>query len=132
MIPKKRKYISNQAAENLKLPVELVDDVVLEFYRYVKTQMSSVKHRRINCTGLGTFVMIEDRVDRKIKHLEKLSSEFDMDNCSYNQYAVHLKRRDLLLDLYKIKEKFKSEKERKQKLTKIRRNAFNRNLEKQG
>ena len=131
MIPKKRKDIVAKIAPSLPYESDMIDDVVLEFYRYVQGKMRDCSERRINCPRLGVFVMIDKKVDSKISKLEKMINETDIEQCTFNQYESHLTNRDLLLQLRKMREVFKFEKEKKQKLTKIRRDGdVNRNLEK--
>lgn len=72
MKPLKQKDISKLTAEKLNLDIDMVDDLITEYYKYVQKKLSSAKHLKINITGLGVFSVRLGRVKNQIKVKEKV------------------------------------------------------------
>jgi len=107
MIPKKSNLLYRELAEEMNIPVELVEDLIQTFYKEIRSSLTNLKHPRINVEGLGLFEarpsMVKKSIDRykkglvshdtstfkayynkkmledKVEALEKLSQKIDKD-----------------------------------------------------
>jgi nucleoid DNA-binding protein len=66
MNPLKRKDVSKKLADKLKLPVELIDDVVSFYYKHVQNELSNLTHFNINVPYLGTFYIKKKNLIKKL------------------------------------------------------------------
>ena len=70
MKPIKRKQLTTKTANEMELPVELVDDVVKFFYNELHKSLISCDDIAIEVPKLGTFVVKSKSLDHLIHHTE--------------------------------------------------------------
>ena len=92
MNPLKRSKISKETADQLGLPVDLVDDVASFYYKYIQKKLTKLDHVNINVPNLGTFCLKRQSVSRKLNKyelaIEKLEAEIHVDKkMSMKRYA---------------------------------------------
>lgn len=92
MNPLKRSKISKETADQLGLPVDLVDDVASFYYKYIQKKLTKLDHININVPNLGTFCLKRQSVSRKLNKyelaIEKLEAEIHVDKkMSMKRYA---------------------------------------------
>lgn len=71
MIPKKSNELYKELAEELNVPVELVEDLMQSFYKSIRDNLTGLKHPRINVEGLGQFVARPSLVKKSIERYKK-------------------------------------------------------------
>ena len=72
MKPTRSKSLIKKTAEQLKLPEELVSDVVDFYYSVVIKKIENLKDPTIFLHGLGTLRLSRKKLELNIKNLEKL------------------------------------------------------------
>ena len=135
MRPVKRKEISKKTAEELELPLELVDDIATFFYNKLHKKMTSGDFYSIQVANLGQFVVksksldgLIDHTKNKIPYLEKIGTML--------AYEQRLERIKDLEKFEKLKDLLNQEKEKRNTIHSKRReaneNKSDTNLEEQG
>jgi hypothetical protein len=71
MKPLSRLDISKLTAEELNLDVNMVDEICRSYYKYLTTEMSSLKSLQYNVPGLGSFSVKKNRLKSMIAKQEK-------------------------------------------------------------
>jgi nucleoid DNA-binding protein len=133
--PIKRKEISKKTAEELNLPVELVDDVVTFFYNMLHKKMISGDFYSIQIANLGQFVVksksldaLIDHTNNKIPYLEKIGTML-----AYEQRLQQIKD---LEKFKKLREELDREKQKRNDIHSKRKQEYesksDRNLETEG
>lgn len=112
MNPVKRKELIAKTAQQMELPVELVEDIVSFFYTTLRKRMSSGDYYSIQVPNLGQFVIKPKSLDRKIELLEKRMPRLD-EIKSMLAYEVKLQNQKDLDKFYGLKEKLQQERDRK-------------------
>lgn len=92
MNPLKRSKISKETADQLGLPVDLVDDVASFYYKYIQKKLTKLDHININVPNLGTFCLKRQSASRKLNKyelaIEKIEAEIHVDKkMSMKRYA---------------------------------------------
>lgn len=77
MIPKKSNQLYQELAEELNLPVELIEDLMQSFYKEVRNNLTGLKFPRINVEGLGQFVARPGLVKKSIQRYKKALDSHD-------------------------------------------------------
>jgi nucleoid DNA-binding protein len=113
MTPKKSHDIIRQTAEELNLPEHQVSDLVHFFYKELRLTLSNLKGLKIDCPGLGHFIIRQERVKRSIDFINKQLQEKSFDSFKEYQYKKNLE--DKLEKLTNIQAKIKDFLEEKQK-----------------
>ena len=135
MRPKKAKEFIPEVAEELNVSKELVEDVILYYWREVRKSLSGLKHSRIHLTNLGDFVIKHWKIDDKIDMLERW--EENNRQKGLQQMTARFKTVESIFDLKHLKKIVEEEKQRKDfiKLHKTKSNEskeqHNNNLEEQ-
>jgi len=82
----------------LNIRRDVVDSIIVNYYNYVRANMSAVEHTHINLPGLGTFIIKPGSLKRKIqsliKYIEKLKHPSTIQ--TYERIQEHVKRVELL------------------------------------
>lgn len=127
MNPLKRKKISEQTAKQLNLPVELVDDITSFYYKYVQKKLSSLSSTAINVPNLGTFVLKEKSVLKKLDKYENAIAR--MEEIIESDKKFSMRKYESILDMRTQVDNFKNalnligeEKEKKKQKKKERKN----------
>lgn len=133
MKPTKRNPIVKKTAEKLNLNQELVDSVIVQYWKYVHNQMSQVKHTHIQVPNLGTFVVKPWSLENKIARLQRLIESIGAPK-TLQQYSILKDKYDQLDKLLDLKEKVTMLEQEKSEIKNQRKQdeQRNKNLEEQG
>lgn len=135
MRPKKAKEFIPEIAQELDISKELVEDLVLYYWREVRKSLSGLKHSRIHLTNLGDFTIKHWKIDDKIEMLERWEEKNKLRGMQ--EMTARFKTVETIFDLKNIKKLIEEEKQRKDfiKLHKVKANeskgASNNDLEEQ-
>ena len=92
MNPLKRSKISEQTANELELPVELIDDVASFYYKYIQKKLTNLDYININVPNLGTFCLKKNSVSRKLTKYElaiEMQYYFHQKKNQFSSYLTH-------------------------------------------
>lgn len=124
MNPIKRKSIVEKTAEDLNLPVSVVDEIVSFYYKTVQKKLSSAKHHSVNVPNLGTFVIkrkaLEEKIKKNILFVQKIETDVDI---SVHTYELIIQKRKDIADYLELLELMKSEQKRKEEV-KLKKQEF--------
>lgn len=118
MIPKKATKLYKQVSEELNIDESLVEDFVEFMYKNLRSDMSNLKHPRINVDGLGHFVTRANLVRKSITRANKILKEHD--TSTFGAYSKKVKVEEKLKLLVDLESKISSEEERKKEFKKIK------------
>lgn len=99
MNPLKRSKISEQTANQLGLPVDLVDDVASFYYKYIQKKLTNLDYININVPNLGTFCLKKNSVSRKLTKYELAIEKMESEIC--NDKKMSMKRYASIVDMKK-------------------------------
>ncbi len=115
MNPIKRKTIVEKTANDLGLPVQIVDEIISFYYKTVQKKLSNAKHHSIAVPNLGTFVIkrksLEEKIKKNIAFVQKIETDVDI---SVQTYELIIQKRKDIAGYVELLELMKSEQERKQ------------------
>ena len=133
--PVKRKEISKKTAEELELPIELVDDIATFFYNKLHKKMTSGDFYSIQVANLGQFVIKSKSLDNLMQHTERKIPFLEKVG-TMSAYEQSLERAKDLEKFKKLREQLDQEKEKRNSIHSKRRenyeNKSDSNLEEQG
>jgi nucleoid DNA-binding protein len=112
MIPQKSKSLCNEVAEELNLPVNLVEDLIEYYYKEIKSNITGLKHLRINVEALGQFVIKENFVRKTIPKYKKALTNHD--TSTFNAYHNKLMLEKKLIALENIEKQLDKLKQKKE------------------
>lgn len=121
MIPKKSTQLFKELSEELNTPLELIQDLVEEYYKHIRGNLTNLSHPRINVEGLGQFVARPSLIKKSIQRYKKALSSHDTSTFKayYNKKMLEekvesLEKIDKQLDELELKkEQFKKTKNEK-------------------
>ena len=121
MIPKKSTQLFKELSEELNTPLELIQDLVEEYYKHIRGNLTNLSHPRINVEGLGQFVASPILIKKSIQRYKKALSSHDTSTFKayYNKKMLEekvesLEKIDKQLDELELKkEQFKKNKNEK-------------------
>jgi 4-alpha-glucanotransferase len=120
MNPKKSSILYKEVAEELNVLESLVGDMVEFYYKDLRSQLSSLKHPRINVEGLGQFVIKQKLAEVYISKLTKMLPTHDVSTFrAYHNKKAMQEKLQLLND---VSVKIEQEKKRKAEFTKNKNN----------
>jgi hypothetical protein len=115
--PIKRKYVVDITAEQLDLPIEMVDDIVSHFYQTLQKKLSSVEHHSIMVPRLGTFVVKKKSLDEKLLISERFVAKIEKDDdISVHMYEMIIQRRADIEKLKTLQSLMQEERNRKEEV----------------
>jgi hypothetical protein len=115
--PIKRKYVVDITAEQLNLPIEMVDDIVSHFYQTLQKKLSSVEHHSIMVPRLGTFVVKKKSLDEKLLISERFVAKIEKDDdISVHMYEMIIQRRADIEKLKTLQSLMQEERNRKEEV----------------
>ena len=93
MNPKKANKLYVDLSEDLDMSVDLIEDLVQFYYKELRTNLSGLKHARINVDGLGQFVAKAGLVRKSIPRYKKILNSHDTSTFSayYNKKMLEEK-----------------------------------------
>lgn len=71
MNPRKANTLIAEVATETGYPEEVVETVVMYYWREVRKHLSNMSHTRVHVTNLGDFVVKHWKIDERIEQLEK-------------------------------------------------------------
>ena len=77
MIPKKSSVLYKELAEEINIPIELVEDLIQTYYKTLRTELSNLSQPRINVDGLGQFVARQALIKKSIDRYKKVLDSHD-------------------------------------------------------
>jgi len=90
----KRRKISELTSKKLNLPIELIDDLISEFYGEFQTHASSMEKARLNVPGLGQFFIVKKRLKSRIIKVRKVLEFMESKNStSIARYETRLAKK---------------------------------------
>lgn len=111
MRPKKAKEFIPEVAKELDLSKELVEDLILYYWREIRKSLSGLKHQRIHLTNLGDFTIKYWKLDDKIDMLERWEENNRLRGMQ--EMTARFKTAESIFDLKNIKKLIAEEKQRK-------------------
>jgi len=93
MTPKKSHDIIRQTAEELNVSEDYVGDLVHFFYKELRSNLSSLSGLKIDCPGLGHFMIRQEKVQRSINFIYKKLEETGSDSFKEYQYRKNLEEK---------------------------------------
>lgn len=124
--PKKAKEFIPEVANELGIPSDLVEDVIVYYWQEIRKSLSTLKHSRIHVTNLGDFVTKHWKVDEKIQILEKWEEKNRLRGLQ--QITARFKTAETLFDLKALKKLMDEEQQRKE-FIKLHKNKSNESKE---
>jgi hypothetical protein len=129
MKPSKRKDISELTAKKLGIPVELVDNMISEYYKFSTKKMSSLKYLKFDFPGLGIFSINLRRLDRRINIQHSMIRKLSFTTKpSLDKYGNLQLEKDNLEKMLKLRDKIEQIQTKKQQ---FKDDKLNNSLEKQ-
>jgi 4-alpha-glucanotransferase len=77
MIPKKSSALYKELAEDINVPIELVEDLIQTYYKTLRTELTNLSQPRINVDGLGQFVARQALIKKSIDRYKKVLHSHD-------------------------------------------------------
>ena len=77
MIPKKSNTLYKELAEEIDVPIELVEDLIQAYYKNLRNELTNLTNPRINVEGLGQFVARPGLVKKSIERYKKALNSHD-------------------------------------------------------
>lgn len=77
MIPKKSSALYKDLAEEINVPIELVEDLIQTYYKTLRTELTNLTQPRINVDGLGQFVARQALIKKSIERYKKVLDSHD-------------------------------------------------------
>jgi 4-alpha-glucanotransferase len=118
MNPRKSSQLYKEVSEELNVPTDIVEDLVQDFYKEIRSNLTSLAYPRINIDGLGQFVARPGLVRKSIPRYKAILESHDTSTFSayYNKKMLEDKVDCLeklekkLDDVDNKKEEFKNKK----------------------
>lgn len=127
MTPKKVKQLLPGIAIENKEDITLLTKLTNFYWDEVREILSTSTENRVNIINMGVFVRKAWTVDKQIKKTEDTLAALE----KTNRHAVIENLRKDLQHLYNVKKSLQESDSRKQEI-KLKRDEYNKNLEKQG
>ena len=125
MIPQKSKSLYTEVAEELNLPVALVEDLIEYYYKEIKSNITGLKHLRINVEALGQFVIKENFVRKIIPRYKKALTNHD--TSTFNAYHNKLMLEKKIIALENIEKQLDKLKQKKEETENKKQAYYNSN-----
>ena len=112
MKPKKAKELIPAVAAEVKLPEQVVKDIVYTYWQEIRKSLSGLKHNRVHITNLGDFSVMHWKIDDKIKMLEQFEENNKLKGMQ--QMTARFRTVELVYSLKEIKKQVEQEQQRKE------------------
>lgn len=112
MRPKKAKELLQGVADELSLPLKMVEDITNHYWREVWSSLTNAESIKVHVTNLGDFNIKHWLLDKEIEKLENFQSSTRLKGTQ--RYAAGLKMEDKLSILYNLKDMISEENQRKE------------------
>lgn len=126
MNPKKSSQLYSEAADDLNLPSDLIEDLIQFYYKQVRDNLTGLKHPRINVEGLGQFVAKPGLVRKSIPRFKKYLESHDTSTFSayYNKKMLEEK----VECLEKLEQMINLEEKKKEEIQKLKNEYTQKNM----
>lgn len=112
MNPKKSKVLIDEVAEELGLDKSLVKKVVDYYWNQVYDSITNIKYTDILISNLGTFVIKEKQLNKKIEgYTNYLQDQENLTFSKYHSYKTIEKQLEQMLEAKKIIDEINESKE---------------------
>ena len=112
MNPKKSKVLVDEVAEELELDKSLVKKVVDYYWNQVYDSITNIKYTDILISNLGTFVIKEKQLNKKIEgYTNYLQDQENLTFSKYHSYKTIEKQLEQMLEAKKIIDEINESKE---------------------
>lgn len=93
MNPKKSSQLYREVSEELDVPMSIVEDLIQDYYKEIRSNLTGLTHPRINVDGLGQFVARPGLVRKSIPRYKGILSSHDTSTFSayYNKKMLEEK-----------------------------------------
>lgn len=127
MIPKKSSILYKELAEEMDISQELIQDFIEFYYKEVRSNLTGLKHPRINVDGLGQFVVRDYVVKKAIPRIKKALENHD--TTTFSAYYNKKMLEDKVIALEEVQKKINSLEEKKEQVKKQKNEYTKNNLE---
>ena len=114
MIPKKSSVLYKELAEEINIPIELVEDLIQTYYKTLRTELSNLSQPRINVDGLGQFVARQALIKKSIDRYKKVLDSHD--TSTFRAYYNKKMLEEKVQKLESLDIKIKAQNQKKQDL----------------
>lgn len=112
MIPKKSNVLYKELAEEMSISVELVEDLIQDYYKNLRNKLTNLTNPRINVEGLGQFVARPGLVKKSIERYKKALDSHD--TSTYKAYYNKKMLEDKVECLENLNQKIEEQELKKQ------------------
>jgi 4-alpha-glucanotransferase len=112
MIPKKSSVLYKELAEEINIPIELVEDLIQTYYKTLRTELSNLSQPRINVDGLGQFVARQALIKKSIDRYKKILDSHD--TSTFRAYYNKKMLEEKVQKLESLEVKIKAQNQKKQ------------------
>jgi len=112
MIPKKSSVLYKELAEEINIPIELVEDLIQTYYKTLRTELSNLSQPRINVDGLGQFVARQALIKKSIDRYKKVLDSHD--TSTFRAYYNKKMLEEKVQKLESLEIKIKAQNQKKQ------------------
>ena len=127
MIPKKSSLLYKELSEEMDLSQDLIQDLIEFYYKEIRSNLTGLKHPRVNVDGLGQFVVRSHAVRKAIPRIKKILETHD--TTTFSAYYNKKMLEDKIIALENIEKQIVSLEEKKEQTQKQKDEYFKNNLE---
>lgn len=127
MIPKKSSLLYKELSEEMDLSQDLIQDVIEFYYKEIRSNLTGLKHPRINVDGLGQFVVRAHAVRKAIPRLKKILETHD--TTTFSAYFNKKMLEEKVEALENIEKQIVSLEQKKEAIQKQKDEYIKKNLE---
>lgn len=127
MIPKKSSLLYKELSEEMDLSQDLIQDVIEFYYKEIRSNLTGLKHPRINVDGLGQFVVRTHAVRKAIPRLKKILETHD--TTTFSAYFNKKMLEEKVEALENIEKQIVSLEQKKEAIQKQKDEYIKKNLE---
>jgi nucleoid DNA-binding protein len=127
MIPKKSSLLYKELSEEMDLPQDLIQDFIEFYYKEIRSNLTGLKHPRVNVDGLGQFVVRTHAVRKAIPRLKKILETHD--TTTFSAYFNKKMLEDKVEALENVEKQIVSLEEKKEAIQKQKDEYIKKNLE---
>ncbi len=127
MIPKKSSLLYKELSEEMDLPQDLIQDFIEFYYKEIRSNLTGLKHPRVNVDGLGQFVVRTHAVRKAIPRLKKILETHD--TTTFSAYFNKKMLEDKVEALENVEKQIVSLEQKKEAIQKQKDEYIKKNLE---
>ena len=112
MNPKKSSQLYKEVSEELNMPMDIIEDLVQDYYKEIRSNLTGLTYPRINVDGLGQFVARPGLVRKSIPRYKSILDSHD--TSTFSAYFNKKMLEDKVECLEKLEKKLDDADNRKQ------------------